>query len=192
VPVRATLGLDPAEEVAVPTQKTGRVVVGISDTLAGYQALRYAVAQARERDLPLVAVRAYTCAAGAPWRDVIVDLAKDYVMKVFAEALGGFPAGVATEVAVGTGEPGRVLVATARRDGDLLVIGGSGARRWTGRRRACVARFCSRWASCPVVIVPPPAMARRARGRMTRDVVLEADLLLTSPWAPPATLPPSN
>lgn len=73
---------------------------------------------------------------------------------------------------------------------DLLVIGGSGMRRLTGRRRARVARRCSREAACPVVVVPPPAIARRPVARLAKDVVREADTLLMSATVPPVTLPP--
>jgi hypothetical protein len=41
------------------TTPEGRVVVGVSRSLAGLQALRYAVAEARRRVAPLVAVRAW-------------------------------------------------------------------------------------------------------------------------------------
>lgn len=163
------------------TLESGRVVVGVSDTAAGYQALRYAVAQARERGVPLIAVRAYACGAhNIELRSVLVNAAREYVAKTFVEALGCEPAAVAAEVAVCEGLPGRALVAIADQAQDLVVVGGSGARRVTGRRRAAVARWCSREAVCPVVIVPPPAMARRAGRRLTKDVVREADLFLTT------------
>ncbi|HEY7177198.1 MAG TPA: universal stress protein, partial [Micromonosporaceae bacterium] len=144
------------------TSESGRVIVGISDTVAGYQALRYAVAQARERGVPLIAVRTYSCGpTNAQWRDVLVKGATEYVVKVFAEALGCQPAGTASEITLCEGAAGRALVLVADNARDLVVVGGSGSRRWTGLRRAAVAKYCSRHASCPVVIVPPPALARR-------------------------------
>jgi len=169
------------------TQQTGRVVVGISDTLAGYQALRYAVAQARERDARLVAVRAFLCTAQTlQWGPVLADAAREYVDQVFTEALGGRPRDVTVEVVVGADEPARALTKVADRASDLLVIGGSGARRFLGHRRTKVARRCSREAGCPVVVVPPPAMSRRSVHRLAKDVVHAADLFLASPDVRPA------
>lgn len=173
------------------THPVGRVVVGISDTLAGYQALRYAVARARERGVHLVAVHAFSCGAqSAPWREELAEAATAGVRKVFDEALGGLPHGVTIEVTVRPDEPARALVGVANLVDDLLVIGGSATRRRIGHRRAKVARRCSRTAVCPVVIVPPPERSRRSVARLARDVVREADLFLASAGGPPATLPP--
>jgi hypothetical protein len=60
------------------------------------------------------------------------------------------------------GEPGPALVDAASFTGDLLVVGagrrGWMARIWHGR----VSRYCLTHALCPVVTVPPPALARTA------------------------------
>lgn len=172
------------------TQTTRRVIVGVDDTLAGYQAVRYAVAQARERGVPLVAARAFRCSGPtAPWRDALVEAANEYVKRVFAEALGGFPADVRTEIAVRDDDVVKALVKIADRGDDLLVIGGSERRRrWHWRART--AGRCSREAACPMVVVPPPALAHRSFARLTKDMVREADQLLAAPATPPATLPP--
>jgi nucleotide-binding universal stress UspA family protein len=176
----------------MPTE-TGRVVVGIADTVAGYQALRYAVARARERGGQLVAVRAFMCSSrNAPWRDVLTKKAKECIRKVFNEALGGLPAGLKIESVICDAEVATALIKIADQVDDLLVIGGSGGRRLIGWRRARVARRCSREANCPVVIVPPPAMARRSVNRLAREVVREADTFLTPPPARPAILPPGS
>ena len=172
------------------TQTTRRVIVGVNDTLAGYQAVRYAVAQARERGIPLVAARAFRCSGPtAPWRDALAEAANEYVRRVFAAALGGFPADVSTDIAVRDDDVVNALVKIADRGDDLLIIGGSERRRWF-HRRARIARRCSREAACPMVVVPPPAMARRSFARLAKDIVREADQLLASPVTPPATLPP--
>ena len=64
-------------------------------------------------------------------------------------------------------------------DTDVLVIGGTGVRRIGSLRRAPVARFCARRSTCPVVIVPLPAMARgRSASKLARDAAEGAERLL--------------
>src|SRR5689334_6727295 len=113
------------------TAANGRVVVGINDTLAGCQALRYAVAQARERGVPLVAARAFRCSGPtAAWRDALTEANAEYVRRLFVTALGGFPSDVRVEVAVREDDVVKALVKIADRANDLLIIGGPGGRRW--------------------------------------------------------------
>jgi hypothetical protein len=57
-------------------------------------------------------------------------------------------------------------------DGDLLVVGAATSRWWGGG----TVRGCVRGAGCPVVVVPPPAMARAGRvsgRRIAREVAVE-------------------
>jgi hypothetical protein len=60
------------------------------------------------------------------------------------------------------GEPGPALVSVACDGHDLLVLGagrrGRLARAWHGR----VSRYCVAHAPCPVLTVPPPALAQTA------------------------------
>lgn len=79
------------------------------------------------------------------------------------------------------GSPGRVLVASADRADDLLVIGGSGAHRLTRAWSAAVARYCGRHAQCTVLIASVPAMARaRGVGRLARAAAFAAEESLRS------------
>jgi nucleotide-binding universal stress UspA family protein len=162
----------------------GRVVVGVCRSLGGYQALRYAVAQARKRGAALVAVRAYS--VGLPreafWRSALGEAAVAEIAAAFTEALGEMPRDVSIRVVVHEGSPGPLLVASADSEDDLLVIGGSGTHRMTRAWSAAVARYCARHARCPVVIAPVPAMARsRGAGRLARAVALAAEQSLRSP-----------
>lgn len=158
-----------------------RVVVGVSWTLAGYEALRYAVARARESGLALVAVRAYRCPSsgyGAEWHDAIRDDAAAAAKRAFDEALGGLPRDIEAQVRVAEGPVGWVLAQSATLPGDLLVIGGSEGRLSGGR----VAKYCARHAACPVVIVPKPAMSRSSSPtKMGRDLASEAQRFLDAP-----------
>jgi nucleotide-binding universal stress UspA family protein len=166
----------------MPERDTGRVVVGISATLAGYQALRYAIAEACERNARLSAVRAFRspgAGGGAQWRDALVEAATKDVCDVFDGAVGGAPPDVPMTVVVRIGEPGRILVAIANRPDDLLIIGGCGARRLGWVRRAAVARYCAREALCPVIMTPPPQMAgHRSESRLAKSAAHSAQLLL--------------
>ena len=161
----------------------GRVVVGVGHSLGAYQALRYAVGEARRRRTDLLAVRAYRSTGygqGPLPVDCVAGAALAVVEVAFAEALGGAPPDLAVEVVVREGHAGHWLVATADRESDLIVIGGCGTRRLTRLRSTAVARFCAREAGCPVVIVPPSALARAANtDRLARGVAGDAqDFLL--------------
>ena len=60
------------------------------------------------------------------------------------------------------GQPGQVLVSAAGQDGDLLVIG-AGRRGPLSRPLHCpVSRYCLSHARCPVLAIPPPALAQEA------------------------------
>jgi nucleotide-binding universal stress UspA family protein len=173
-----------AWEVVVMTgSEPGRVVVGVCRSLGGYQALRYAVAQARERGATVVAVRAYSAVASreALWRTALAEAAIAEIGAAFTEAFGGMPHDVTVRVAVTEGLPGPALVATADRADDLLVIGGSGSHRLTRAWSTAVARYCARHAQCPVLIAPVPAMARaRGAGRLARAAAFAAEESLRS------------
>jgi nucleotide-binding universal stress UspA family protein len=159
----------------------GRVIVGVDESLAGYQALRYAVQQARARGAKLTAVRAFQCAgAGAQWSSVIREAAVSEVAQAFAEALGGPPADIETLILVIEGGAGAALVNVADSPMDLLVIGGSRRRRWRAPRTT-VARICARQAVCPVVIVPPPELACvTSEARLAKEAAASAERLLDS------------
>jgi nucleotide-binding universal stress UspA family protein len=154
---------------------TGRVIVGVSDCLAGLQALRHAVAEARRRGTTLCAVRVWTVPYAGQgvgmraWRDELVDDAALTVRGVFATALGGLPQDVEVQVVAPEGPVAKLLVELADRDEDLLVVGECqrrGLRRLVSRS---VAKYCVRHAVCPVLIVPPPALARVARQDISRE-----------------------
>jgi len=76
-------------------------------------------------------------------------------------AFGGPPSGVCTWPLVVRGPAGKVLVSAANRTTDLLVIGAGrrGPRRLGGGR---VSRYCLAQARCPVLAIPPAALAREA------------------------------
>jgi nucleotide-binding universal stress UspA family protein len=145
----------------------GRVIVGVSNTLAGYEALRFAVEAARALRTSVIAVRAVkTSPAADVWpalRQTMHESAHAEVARAFDEALGGAPSDVDVSVVTESGAPHLVLPSIATRPDDLLVIGATHHHtpRMTGRWG--VARYCTRFAGCPVVVVPARAMARSTR-----------------------------
>jgi nucleotide-binding universal stress UspA family protein len=143
----------------------GRIVVGISAGVAGYQALRYAVAAARERQATLLVVRVFDerSPVWAPWQATLIEAAAEEVRNAFRETFGGIPRDLSIRMISRVGLTGAELTGVANRPADVLVIGGSGTHRLTRPWSGAVARYCARHATCPVVIVPPPALARCGR-----------------------------
>lgn len=141
----------------------GRVIVGIDPSPSGMSALRRAVDEARERDCTLVAVRSWLTqprmyAVAPDLREIDEADTRELVTRTFAETLGGFPEDVKVEQVLLPDYPGPALLRVADRDGDLLVLG-SGRRRRRGSGSRTV-RYCVAWATCPVLVVPPPQLAR--------------------------------
>jgi nucleotide-binding universal stress UspA family protein len=151
----------------------GRIVVGVDHSLAALEALRHAVTEARRRRCPLRAVRVWQ--VGVPWRGYDVDLCRDEagteaeatIRRCFEWAMGGLPRDLEFELTAVEGSVGSALVAQATNENDLLILGAPTRRRW-GPSAFRVHRYCVRRASCPVVVVPAPAIARQ---RGTRALV---------------------
>jgi nucleotide-binding universal stress UspA family protein len=158
----------------------GRVIVGVAATIAGLQALRRAVEEARRRGVPLHAVRAWQFPTNwdgvdaAQWRQETADEAPAELRKAFELAFGGVPTDVDVRPVIVEGPPHRVLVAQADRDTDLLVVG-------VHRRRhpwfpVGFGQYCRRHARCPVLLVPPPELAMTGRlGALSRRLRRETE-----------------
>lgn len=145
------------------------IFAGVSGSPGSVQALRYAADLARQHDDILVPVLAWVPPGGdraertAPdpelrqrWEDDAWHQLRDALRTAF----GGPPPGVRTRPLVVRGPAGKVLVSTANRISDLLVIGAGRRgplRRLAGAR---VSRYCVAQSHCPVLVVPPPALAR--------------------------------
>jgi nucleotide-binding universal stress UspA family protein len=163
----------------------GRVVVGFAPTLAGYEALRYAVTQARGRASALVVVHAIHLDPHESWtqnRLPLMVAVTEQVSTAFHEALGGVPADLDVRVQVEVGPVELVLRAAADRPDDLVVIGACTRRRLGALTHGARLRRTLRSALCPVVIIPPPAMARLgSAARLGRDAVAEVQRYLEQP-----------
>ncbi|MBO1335670.1 universal stress protein [Streptomyces sp. VRA16 Mangrove soil] len=149
---------------AAAAARAPRVVVGVNGESGSRTALRRAAAEARHRGAELWPVLAWQapgsvlCARRAPavalpaqdWQ----ELARGTLLTTLGEV---FPdgAGVVLRALLAQGHPGRVLVETADREDDLLVVGAG--HRGTLHRvlRPSVSRYCLAHAGCPVLAVPP-------------------------------------
>ncbi len=144
-----------------------RIIVGVHGSLGSLQALRYAADEARQRNVPLLAVTAWVPPGGdlaerrhsSPYlRKIWRDAAWEQLWAAFDAGLGGVPADLHVELQAVRGETGPVLVEAADQPDDLLVIG-TGRRAGFGRMlRRSVSRYCLAHARCPVLAVPPSAL----------------------------------
>jgi nucleotide-binding universal stress UspA family protein len=155
--------------------------------MASLQALRYAVAEARRRRAQLVAIRnwqlpsSWTGVHAVWWGHELAGDAREALHAAFHSALGGLPADVRAHLWVVRGAPGPALVAAADSPTDLLVIGGSTRGRGWRPARTSAAWYCARHGRCPLVVVPPPDLARTSTRQLVRAVRREAERLLDRP-----------
>ena len=144
-----------------------RIIVGVHGSLGSLQALRYAADEARQRDVPLLAVNAWLPPGGemaerrspsAYLRKIWREAATERLLAAFNAGLGGMPADLHVQPQISRGETGPVLVDTADQPDDLLIIG-TGRRAGIGRvLHRSVSRYCLAHARCPVLAVPPSAL----------------------------------
>jgi nucleotide-binding universal stress UspA family protein len=137
------------------------IVVGIDGSPAGEAALRFALEEARLRELSLrvicvweASASAYMGEAFAPTADVFLE-AEHHAEAVLHSALEGLAPDNAVEVEALSveGHPATVLVEQAR-DAELLVVGSRGRGAATGLLLGSVSQSIAHHAPCPLVIVP--------------------------------------
>jgi nucleotide-binding universal stress UspA family protein len=152
----------------------GRLIVGTSGSPGSLRALRYGEGLARTHDAVLVPVMAWEPPGGdraertqpsgylrQEWRNLACQRLRDALIAVWGEV----PDDPLVQPHIERGPPGWVLVNLACRPGDVLVVGAG--RRGALARMAFskVSRYCLAHAQCPVLAIPPPALARELRHR---------------------------
>jgi nucleotide-binding universal stress UspA family protein len=155
------------------SKKVPAVVVGVDGSAGAREALRWALAEARLRRSPLVAVHAWMfgyiggSVEGYPYwggslgsyTSIGVDLsdlhraAEDLLERALAE-VAGEAGDVEIERRVVQGAAAEVLVSVAV-PGDLLVVGSRGHGGFAGLLLGSVSQQCVHHAACPVVVVHP-------------------------------------
>jgi nucleotide-binding universal stress UspA family protein len=155
----------------------GRLIVGTSGSPGSLQALRCAEGLARIHGAELIPVLAWQPPGGdrdewipasAELRRACRELARQQLRDALLAVWGEVPGDPQVQPRLERGPAGQVLVGLACCAGDVLVIG-AGRRAHLTRAACCgVSRYCLAHARCPVLAVPPPALAgelRRARLR---------------------------
>jgi nucleotide-binding universal stress UspA family protein len=157
-----------------------RIIAGVSGRPGCLPALRYAADLARAWDAAFVPVHAWLrsgpelAVCQLPYDHLGEeenDAAWQRLWCSLEMAFGGFPPDA--QPLASRGSAGVVLVGTASRAGDVLVIG-TGRRGAVSRlRHGTVSRYCLAHAGCPVIAIPPPeldrAVARGVRGWRRRQ-----------------------
>jgi nucleotide-binding universal stress UspA family protein len=168
-----------------------RLIVGTSGSPGSLQALRYGESLARSHHAVLIPVLAWQPPGGdrgsrvepsgdlrRACRDLACQRLRDALIAVWGEVLDD----PLVQPHLEQGPAGWVLVSLACRPGDLLVVGAG--RRGTLARMASsrVSRYCLARAGCPVLAVPPPALASELRrdrlARMLRHRPLTVEQIL--------------
>jgi nucleotide-binding universal stress UspA family protein len=148
-----------------------RVIAGTSGSPGSLRALRYAEIVARAHDAALIPVIAWAPPEGdragprysgdlrRVWQDMACRRLRDALIAVWGEV----PDDPMVQPHVERGPAGWVLVNIACRSGDLLVVG-AGRRGPLARTVSCrVSRYCVAHAQCPVLTIPPAALAQETR-----------------------------
>jgi nucleotide-binding universal stress UspA family protein len=163
-------------ETVMAAERSPRIVVGVSTSLAGLAALRLAVEEARRRGIGhIAAMRSWPDASrgrSAPWAADVIRICLKTVDAAATAVFGGTPMGVGIEALAPRGRPGPELVRFVTDERDMIIVG--------TRRRYLpgngVGGYCARHAPCPVVIVPPPSMIGRGHThRLTRSLRRDLD-----------------
>jgi nucleotide-binding universal stress UspA family protein len=150
----------------------GRLIVGTSGSPGSLHALRYADRLARDHGAVLIPVLAWDTPGGdygvrvQPSGQLLQEwhvLACQRLREALLAAWGEEPGDPLVEPHVERGPAGWVLVNLARRPGDVLIVGAG--RRGALARMAFskVSRYCLAHAQCPVLAIPPPALAHELR-----------------------------
>jgi nucleotide-binding universal stress UspA family protein len=141
----------------------GVVVVGVDDSPASLEALRWAAREARCRDDVLRVVTAWDDPArdmwvpsGPPGVDPLGPV-RASLERTVEGVLGDHPV-VTVETTVVRGRPAAVLT-EASRGAELLVVGNRGRGGLTSAVLGSVSATCAAHAPCPVVIVRADASA---------------------------------
>jgi nucleotide-binding universal stress UspA family protein len=155
-----------------------RLIVGTSGSPGSLHALRYAEGLARDRDAVLIPVLAWETPGGeradqyqpSPYlRQACRDLARQRLRDALIAVWGEVPEDPLVQPRLEQGAAGWVLVNLACQPGDVLIVGAGRRGALARMSSAKVSRYCLAHARCPVLAIPPPALASELRhGRLAR------------------------
>jgi nucleotide-binding universal stress UspA family protein len=146
-----------------------RVIVGTSGSPGSLRALRYAENLAQVHGATLIPVLTWVPPGGdradrlqpsgylrREWHEAAWQRLRDALIAVW----GVVPDDPSVQPFVQRGEASRVLLEIASCPGDLLVVGAGRRGALSGMISGKVSRYCLAHAQCPVLAVPPPALAK--------------------------------
>jgi nucleotide-binding universal stress UspA family protein len=144
------------------------VLVGVDGSPRSYAAVRVGQEEASLRQTELVVMMAYSGegALGAPAGRPLattrttgedLELATSTLRSVVRAALG---ADEGVQVLVAAGQPGRVLVETARERKAVMIVLAARKEGAPSRLLGAVSQYVLRNAPCPVLVVPEASKAR--------------------------------
>ncbi|MBP2366080.1 universal stress protein [Pseudonocardia parietis] len=151
-----------------------RVVVGVDDTASGREAVGFAFRAARQRGVPLVAVRAWAPdrpadLEGASGSPVLAEaFARRTLERVLDHLHGDFP-DVPVHALVAQGEPAQAL-ATRTEGAAMAVVGSRGLGHLRGTLLGSVSQAVLQHTRCPLAVV-----GNGWAGRASTDHVRGAD-----------------
>lgn len=152
-----------------------RVVVGVDGSAGSVAALKQGAQEAARHDATLCPVLAWMPPGGEA-ADALFPAPADIrahwevrarraLTKTCESALGAEPFGRRVAPRVIRAEPGPALVASARHDTDMLVLGAGDHGLWHRFLHGSVSRHCLKHARGPVMVVhPDESDARDTRG----------------------------
>lgn len=144
------------------------IVVGVDGSAASVHAFRWAVNEARVRDVQVTAVYAYrSLREGSPF-DAFASIDPEQLsalersasttalrkLDALLDEIDGDTSGVTVEHRVESGRPGRVLTCDAADETNLLVVGSRGHGGFRGLLLGSVSQQCLHHARGPVVVTP--------------------------------------
>ena len=146
------------------------VVVGVDGSAGSREALQWAIAEARLRQVPLRAIHAWTYpqplvpslmgyAYSAEYVDSTIDERHQAAERLLEQATALADAHeIEIERVIAEGSAARVLIDAVGED-DLLVVGSRGHGGFSSLLLGSVSQQCAHHAPCPVVIVRGTAVA---------------------------------
>jgi len=148
---------------SAPPGTAGLVVVGVDGSPGSQHALEFAVAEARFRGARVQAVMAWQRPIMMDPQVMLDDFDPEgWSRAALSAAITAVSADdVPMECRLAEGHPAGILI-DACVEADLLVVGNRGHGGFAGALLGSVSHRCVAHASCPVVVVPPPARATRA------------------------------
>ena len=139
--------------MTIGTHDTRVILVGVDGSPGSLRAMRWAIDEARLRGTAIEAVTVWQSGLAEA---KTADAAKQVQSRVVGQAVEGLTPEPVIAEEIEQGIPEEVLVARSAY-ASLLVIGSHGVGSLRHAVLGSASEYCSRMATCPVVVLPAPA-----------------------------------